>query len=302
MNEPRVIISGASGLIGRALADSFATDGIPVVRLVRRPVRSGDEIEWRPGSAPLDPAVLEGARAVVSLNGASIGRLPWTARRKQELLTSRIEPTRTIARAIRQLGRAAPQFVSASAVGIYGSAPGARLTEQSPTGRTFLAELTAQWEQTALEAGPDARVALLRTAPLLHPAGVLKPMIALTRFGLGGPLGGGRQIWPWISLQDEVAAIRHVIATGLTGPVNLSGPGIASANDIGRALASAMHRPFLLPAPAWALRLGLGRDAADSLLLADAAVRPEALERSGFAFVHRTAAEAIDAAIGDRAR
>lgn len=302
MNEPRVIISGASGLIGRALADSFAADGIPVVRLVRRPARSGDEVEWRPGSAPLDPAVLEGARAVVSLNGASIGRLPWTARRKRELLASRIEPTRTIARAIRQLGGGAPQFVSASAVGIYGSAPGARLTEQSPAGRTFLAELTAQWERTALEAGPDARVALLRTAPLLHPDGVLKPMIALTRFGLGGPLGGGRQIWPWISLQDEVAAIRHVIAAELTGPVNLSGPETASANDIGRALAAALHRPFLLPAPAWALRLGLGRDAADSLLLADAAVHPEALERSGFAFAHRTAAEAIDAAIGERSR
>lgn len=302
MNEQHVIISGASGLIGRALTASLTADGVPVVRLVRRPVRSGDEIEWRPGSAPLDPGVLEGARAIVSLNGASIGRLPWTARRKRELLVSRIDPTRTIAHAIRRLGDDAPQFVSASAVGFYGSAPGERLTERSPAGATFLADLTARWEAAALEAGPEARVALLRTAPLLHPDGVLKPLVALTRFGLGGPLGGGRQIWPWISLEDEVAAIRHVISAGLTGPVNLSGPETASANGIGRAVAAALHRPFLLPAPAWALRLGLGRDAADSLLLADAAVRPEALERSGFVFAHRTAGEAVAAAIGDGSR
>lgn len=298
MSEQPIIISGASGLIGRALVESLRADGIPVVRLVRRTVRTGDEVEWAPGTAPLDPDVLAGARAVVGLNGASIGRLPWTPKRKRELLSSRLDPTRTLAAAIRGLGGEAPQFVSASAVGFYGSAPGEQLTEGSAAGTTFLAELTASWEAAALEAGTDARVALLRTAPLLHPDGVLKPLVALTRFGLGGPLGGGDQAWPWISLQDEVSAIRHIIDRGLTGPVNLTGPEVASANGIGRAVASALHRPFLLPAPRWALRLALGRDAAESLLLADAAVVPAALEESGFVFAHRTAEEAVAAAIG----
>lgn len=292
----RIIISGSSGLIGSALVSSLRADGIPVTRLVRRAATQPDEVAWDP-ARPLDPAVLSGARAVVNLNGASIGKLPWTARYRAALRDSRILPTRTLAAAVRALGRDAPAFLSGSAVGIYGDRPGEHLTEQDAPGHTFLAELSGAWEAAALTAGPDARIALLRTASILHPRGVLKPLLPLTRFGLSGPLGGGDQVWPWISLDDEVRAIRHIIDAGVTGPVNLAGPTPASARAIGRELARQMHRPYVLPAPAWALRRGLGRDAADSLLLADATVVPAVLTGSGFAFHHRTAPEALAAAL-----
>lgn len=292
----RIVISGASGLIGSALAASLRADGIEATTLVRRPPQAEGEIEWAPGEASLDPDALAGAEAVVALGGASVGRLPWTRGYRRRLVESRLDATNTLTTALRALRTDAPAFLSASAVGYYGSAPGEVLTEHSGPGSTFLADLTVRWETAARGAEDHTRVALLRTAPVIHRRGVLRPMITLTKLGVAGPLGPGTQIWPWISLDDEVRGIRHVLEKKLAGPVNLTGPTRASANDIGRALAQRMHRPFWVPAPRWALRLALG-DAADSLLLPDADVRPEALQQSGFRFTHRTAAEAVAAAI-----
>lgn len=293
----RIVISGASGLIGGALTTSLRADGIDVTTLVRRPPRNSSERQWAPGERDLDPEVLAGAEAIVALGGASVGRLPWTPRYREELVDSRLKSTRTITTALRALRDDAPALVSASAVGYYGSAPGEQLTEDSPAGDTFLAELCVQWEAEARRAEDQTRVALLRTAPVIHRQGVLKPMIQLTRFGLAGPLGRGTQIWPWMSLEDEVRGIRHVIDQKITGPVNFTGPTPATANDIGRGLARAMHRPFWLPVPAWALRLALSAAAADSLLLSDADVRPTVLEKSGFRFTHPTAQEAVASAV-----
>ncbi|WP_194765519.1 TIGR01777 family oxidoreductase [Microbacterium sp. UFMG61] len=293
----RIVISGASGLIGTALAASLREDAVDVTTLVRRPPRRAGEVQWAPGERDLDPEVLAGASAIVALGGASVGRLPWTPGYRRELVRSRLTTTRTIATAVRALGSDAPALVSASAVGYYGSAPGATLTEASPAGDTFLAELCVRWEDEAARAGDHARVALLRTAPIIHRRGVLKPLIQLTRFGLAGPIGPGTQMWPWISLDDEVRAIRHIIDRQLVGPVNLTGPTPASANDIGRALARRMRRPFWFPAPTFALRLALSAAAADSLLVSDADVRPAALEASGFTFRHRTAESAVDSAL-----
>lgn len=293
----RVVVAGASGLIGSALVDALRADGIRVSTLVRRPARSDDEVEWLADASPLDPAVLEGADAVVGLNGASIGRFPWTRRYKNTLLWSRITPTRTLARAIRELGPDAPAFVSSSAVGYYGSAPGRTLTEQSPRGDTFLADMCGEWESAALAAGDHSRVALVRTAPVVHVNGVLKPLILMTRFGVSGPIGRGTQMWPWISLDDEVRSIRHVIDSDISGPVNVTGPTPATANDLGFALAVRMNRPFVLRAPAWAIRLALGTDATEGLLTTDARVLPKALEESGFAFTHSTVEQAVDAAV-----
>lgn len=292
----RIVVSGASGLIGRALVSSLRSDGVEVTTLVRRPPQTDDEAQWEPGESPLDPEVLAGAAAVIALGGASVGRLPWTRGYRKELVDSRLQATRTLTTALRALRSDAPALVSASAVGYYGSAPGEILTEDSAAGQTFLADLTVRWEAEARRAEDHTRVALLRTAPVIHRRGVLKPLVQLTRFGVSGPLGGGTQIWPWISLEDEVRAIRHVIDAKIAGPVNLTGPTPASANDIGRALATRMHRPFWLPVPAWALRLALG-DAAESLLLPDADVRPQVLERTGFLFTHPTATEAVEAAL-----
>lgn len=296
MTSTHVVISGASGLIGSALTTALRADGVRVVHLVRRPARTPDEREWLTGNE-LFPDVLQGAAAVVNLNGASIGRLPWNRSYQRTLLRSRVEPTRTLARALNALGTDAPPLLSASAVGLYGDRPGQQLDETAAPGQTFLADLCMLWEREALRASNTTRVVLLRTAPILHPEAVLKPMITLTRLGLGGPLGSGRQIWPWISLDDEVRAIRHLIEADVEGPVNLSGPQAASAGDIGRALAARLRRPYLLPAPAWALRLGLGRAAADSLLLSDAEVVPRALSDSGFVFRHPTAKDAITAGL-----
>lgn len=297
MAPTKIVISGSSGLIGSALTRSLRADGIQVIRLVRHQPRGTDEVFWDPGHRTLDPALLIGADAVVNLNGASIGKLPWTRSYRDVLQKSRLLPTRTLADALRQLGDDAPKLLSASAVGFYGDRPGETLQETSSAGDTFLARLSADWESEALHAGSAAKVALLRTASLLHPEAVLKPLIMLTRFGVSGPLGTGNQLWPWISLEDEIRAIRHIIDHDLIGPVNLSGPVPASAREIGRELAQRLHRPYVLPAPKWALRLGIGRDAADSLLLTDARVKPEALTQSGFEFTHRTAQEAIGAAL-----
>ncbi|MEW1990302.1 MULTISPECIES: TIGR01777 family oxidoreductase [Microbacterium] len=294
--ERRIVISGASGLIGSALTAALRADGIDVSTLVRRAPQAEGEVEWAPGDAALDPDVLAGAEAVVALGGASVGRLPWTRGYRRQLVESRLDATNTLTTALRALRTDAPAFVSASAVGYYGSAPGEVLTEHSGPGSTFLADLTVRWETAARRAEDHTRVALLRTAPVIHRRGVLRPMITLTKLGVAGPLGTGTQIWPWISLEDEVRGIRHVLDEKLAGPVNLAGPTRASANEIGRALAQRMHRPFWLPAPRWALRLALG-DAAESLLLPDADVRPEVLEQSGFRFTHRTAAEAVAAAV-----
>ncbi|CAI9391734.1 TIGR01777 family oxidoreductase [Microbacterium sp. T2.11-28] len=296
-SDGRVVVSGASGLIGRTLVASLRADGVPVTTLVRRPAERPDEVAWDPATRRLDPSVLAGARAVVSLNGASIGRFPWTKRYKHELLWSRIQPTQTIAAAVRALGAGAPHFVSASAVGYYPSAPGAVLTEDAPRGDTFLADLCGEWESAARSAGDEARVALLRTAPIVHPEGVLKPLLLLTRLGVSGPIGSGRQVWPWISLDDEIRAIRHVIDAGLDGPVNLTGPQRATANDLGFALARRMNRPYVLRAPVWAIRTLLGADATEALLTSDMNVVPERLTSSGFTFTHDTVEKAVAAVV-----
>ncbi|QKJ19817.1 TIGR01777 family oxidoreductase [Microbacterium hominis] len=293
----RVVVAGASGLIGGALTESLRADGVRVTVLVRRPAQHPDEVEWLADDTPLDPGVLAGADAVVGLNGASIGRFPWTSSYRNTLLWSRVLPTQALARAVRELGDDAPALVSASAVGYYGTAPGVVLDEAAPRGETLLADICGEWESAALAAGERARIAVLRTAPVVHPRGVLKPLMQLTRFGVSGPLSRGTQAWPWISLEDEVRAIRHVIDSDLEGPVNLTGPERATANDLGFALARRMNRPYLLRVPAWALRLGLGADAADSLLLSDAYVIPTALENSGFLFRHPTVEDAVAAAV-----
>ena len=293
----RVVVAGASGLIGSALVESLRADGVTVTRLVRRPVEAPDEVEWLTDDAPLDPAVLEGADAVVGLNGASIGRFPWTAAYKHTLVWSRIAPTQALARAVRELGTDGPAFISSSAVGYYGSAPRGVVTERSPRGESFLADLCGEWESAAQGAGPHARVSLLRTAPLVHADGVLKPLMLLTKLGVSGPIGRGTQIWPWISLDDEIAGIRHIIDNDIEGPVNLTGPTRARANDLGFALAVRLNRPYLVRAPEWGLRLALGSDATEALLTTDADVRPTVLESTGFAFAHSTVEAAVAAAV-----
>ncbi|CAH0242195.1 TIGR01777 family oxidoreductase [Microbacterium sp. Bi128] len=293
----RVVLSGASGLIGSALTEALRADGVEVTSLVRHEPTGPHEVQWLQDAAPLDPDVLAGADAVVCLNGATIGRFPWTPSYKSTLLWSRITPTRTLATAIRELGDDAPALVNASATGYYGSQPGAVLTEASARGEGFLADICGEWETAARGAGPRARVALLRTAPIVHERGVLKPLLLLTKLGVSGPIGRGTQVWPWITLDDEVRAIRHVIDSDLDGPVNLTGPTRATANDLGFALARRMNRPYALRAPVWGVKLALGSDATEALLTSDADVRPSVLQDDGFTFTRETVEDAVASAV-----
>ena len=273
MADVRVVISGASGLIGTALHDALVARGDAVV-----PLRRG--VDWDPAARRLDPALLAGADAVVNLSGASIGRVPWTTAWRRTLRTSRIDATETIVAAIAALPAADRPRVLANASGI--TRPGG-----------LLASIVREWEDAAARA--PVPTVLLRTGIVVSPSGgAFAPLRALTRAGLGGRLGPGSQHWPWISLRDEVAGILHCLDRGLHGPVHFAGPTPATAAECLRALARRHRRPYWLPAPSWALRLALG-EMADELLLVDAATVPRELLDSGFSFQDETIEAALRA-------
>lgn len=291
----RVVLAGASGLIGTALTDALRARGDEVVRLVRANPGPGDVL-WDPAARRLDAGVVDGATAVVNLSGASIGRLPWTSGYKREILSSRIDATSTLVTAI-TAARVAPEvFVSASASGFYGSRPREELTEESPRGTGFLSDVTAEWERTALRAADVTRVVLARSGIVVATDGVLKPLLVLTRAGISGPLAGGKQLWPWVSLDDEIGGLLHVLDGTVSGPVNLVGPTPGSANDLMRHLAARMKRPFFLPVPGFAVTAVLG-DAARDLLLVDQHPHPKRLLDDGYVFRHTTVEQAVDAAL-----
>lgn len=282
-----VAVTGAGGFIGRPLAAALAAGGHEVRRLVRRSTRAPDEIAWDPAAGALDRAALAGVEAVVHLAGESIAGGRWTASRRARIRDSRVGPTRLLAEALAALEPRPRVFVSASATGIYGDRGDEWLDESSPAGKGFLAEVARAWEGAA---GPAARAGIRvvhpRTGLVLAPhGGALAAMLPVFRLGLGGPLGGGRQWWSWVSLRDAVGAIVHALGhDGVRGPFNVVAPAPVRCAAFARALGAALRRPALLPAPAFALRIVLGSGQADELLLAGQRVRPAALERSGFAF------------------
>lgn len=289
----RVLIAGASGLIGTELSRQLEAAGHTVLRLVRSEPRTSGEIRWDPAGAGLAAGVLDGVDAVINLSGASLARLPWTPAYRREILRSRIRATRALTDAMRQCATPPAVLLNASAIGIYGNRPGETLTEESAPAQDFLAGVVSAWEREALRAPEQTRVVSFRTGLVLERGGALKPLLPIVRFGLGGPLGRGTQHWSWISLHDEAAAIVHLLTSTLSGPVNLVGPTPATANDVIRAVARALHRPFFIPVPEFILTLAL-QDAARQLLLADQQVSSAKLQADGFVFTHRTAAEAVD--------
>lgn len=291
----KVVVGGASGMIGTQLREALVRDGHEVVQLVRRPPAASNEVQWDPATGSLAPEAVSGADAVFNLSGATLSRLPWTASYRRTILQSRVTASATIVGALHALsrrGEAVPALLSASAVGLYGSRPGIELDERAHQGGGFLADVVARWESEAMKATDVSRVVLVRTGLVLGDGGAGTVLRRLARWGVAGPIGGGRQHWPWVSLRDEVAAWRHLLTSTVTGPVNVVGPQPATAGDVVRELARQLHRPYWAPAPAFALRAVL-RDAADDLLLADQRVVPAALQRSGFEFRDATVAEAI---------
>ncbi|GAA4251051.1 TIGR01777 family oxidoreductase [Dactylosporangium darangshiense] len=292
----QILISGASGFLGRHLVRHLREAGHGVTPLVRRPPRPG-EVRWDPTAGVLDASVVAKADAVINLSGAGVGDKRWTAQYKKVLLDSRVDTTHTIARAIAGAATRPRVLLNASAVGYYGDTGDREVDESSPAGEGFLADLCKVWE-AATHPAEDAgtRVALLRTGfPLDREGGLLKPLYLQFRLFAGGRMGSGRQYLPWISVPDWLDAVTFVLERQISGPVNLTGPEPVTNADFSAALARAMHRPNLLPVPGLALRVAAGEFGREAL--ASQRVLPAVLVREGFTFAHRTVDEALQQAV-----
>lgn len=278
-----MLIAGASGLIGTHLRRHLAERGIATRVLVRRPARGQDEVSWDPAAQLLPVSAFEGVSGVLVLSGVGVAEGRWTTRRREQILSSRVGSVGLVARTMAAHGISA-RLVTASAVGYYGEGGEARLTESAPAGDTFLARVCQAWEGAAapaIEAGVS--VAHARTGIVLSPeGGALARLLPLLRLGVAGPLGSGRQWWPWITLEDEVRALAHLLASDITGPVNLTAPEPARNRELTQVLARELGRPAFLPVPGPALRLVLGGFASE--LLASQNVVPQALLANGFEF------------------
>jgi uncharacterized protein (TIGR01777 family) len=286
----RVAIAGSSGLVGGALRRHLLDRGDEVVRLVRGRPQAPDERSWTPAAGDLPLPALDGVDAVVNLAGAGIGDRRWNRHHKWVIESSRVEATRTIAHALAKIATRTDRqvrFVNGSAVGFYGDRGDELLTEQSAPGTDFLAGVVQRWEGATAEASDaGVPVALLRTGLVMAPdGGAFQPLLRLARLGLGGPLGSGRQWWPWITLADEVGAIAHLVdRPDITGPVNGASPAEDRQREIAAELGRQLSRPAVLPAPRIALRVVVG-EFADRILDSQRVV-PSRLTETGFVFEH----------------
>ncbi|MBT0565319.1 TIGR01777 family oxidoreductase [Williamsia sp. CHRR-6] len=294
----RVAIAGSSGLIGTALRASLLRDGHDVVRLVRREPRAPGEVGWSPATFGLGTDALDGVDAVVNLCGVGIGDRPWSGQFRQTLRDSRITPTEALIDAV--VERGVSTVLNASATGIYGYTSGEVVTERSPAGTGFLADLVSDWEQAATAGvstpGCTTRVVLMRTAPVLSSSGgLLGKLRPLFRLGLGGRLGDGQQYLSWITLADHIRAMRHVLdgpATAVSGPVNFAAPHPVTNSEFTRAFAAALGTKARVSVPGRVLRTVAGGLAEEMLLGGQRAV-PEVLTTSGFEFSHPTIDEGL---------
>ena len=291
----KVGITGASGFIGSALTPALRAAGHQVVSFVRRPPTSPDERQWDAKLLAAD--ALGDLDAVVHLSGAGVGDKRWSRSYKTEILDSRVESTRAVARAVAQAG--VPVLLSGSAIGYYGDTGDREVTEQDGPGEGFLADVCVEWERATEPAERSARVVHLRTGIVQAAGGgALGKQLLLFKAGLGAPLGSGRQWVSWISLRDECGAIAHLLTADVAGPVNLVAPAPVTNRDYTKALGRAVHRPTMpLGVPAPALRVALGEFAGE--VLGGQRVRPEALQRSGYAFQDPTIDEALGHALSE---
>jgi uncharacterized protein (TIGR01777 family) len=305
-----ILVTGSSGLIGTALVDRLIGHGHQVTRLVRSPTRAGSlptgviDVTWDPAAGTVDTGAIEAVGPLdgaVHLAGAGVGDARWSPDRKRLILASRVDGTRLLAATLAALPSPPSVLVSSSAVGYYGDRGADILTEGSPAGTGFLAEVCVAWEgATTAAVAAGIRTVQLRTGIVLSAAGgALGKQLPLFRLGLGGRIGSGRQYRSWITLDDQVSAVLHCITDrSLSGPVNATGPDPATDTELAKALGNALHRPSFLAVPASALKIVLGSEMATDMVLSSQRVLPEKLTASGFTFAHDELAEAVRSVLG----
>lgn len=294
----RIAVTGSSGLIGTALLNSLRADGHETVRLVRRPARAGDEVEWEPKRQYVDTKGLVGCEAVVHLAGAGVGDRRWTAAYKKELRDSRVLGTAALADALATLDTPPHTLVVGTAVGYYGDTGDRAVDESSPPGQGFLADLCQEWEEAAIAAEEAGiRTAYARTGLVVsREGGAWGRLFPIFKAGLGGRLGSGRQFWSFIALHDHIAALRHILeCEELSGPVNLTAPEPVTNREVTAAMGRVLRRPTVFAAPSGALRVALGEFAED--VLGSQRVLPKRLLDSGFSFAFPDIDDAIRAAL-----
>ena len=283
-----VLIAGASGLIGRALAPFLQTQGHRVMRLVRRPAQNADEIQWDPATGVLDSALLEGVDAMINLSGENVGAGRWTKKRREAIFRSRVDSTRTLVTAMQRMKRKPAVLVGASAVGFYGDRGAEILAEDSAIGQGFLSDVCLAWETNAEAArAVGVRTPVVRFGVVLSPAGgALAKLMPVFKAGVGGPVGTGDQWMSWISIDDVVGAIYHaMVDETCKGPMNGVAPAPVTNREFTAILGKVLHRPAVVPVPAVALRMVFG-EMADGTLLASTRAVPKRLLAAGYRFRH----------------
>ncbi len=291
----RIAISGSSGLIGTALVGHLKSEGHTVQRLVRRAPVASDEVQWDPQTGYVDLTALEGINAVIHLAGVGVGDKRWSKKYKSEILNSRLMGTTAIAKAVAELK---PQvFISASAIGWYGESGNRAVVESDRVGDDFLAAVCREWESAADLAG-DVRTVKIRTGLVLDPTGgALGKMLPLFRLGFGGKLGSGKQWWSWITLHDQIRAIEFALEHPISGPVNLTSPNPVTNQEFTSALARALHRPAVFPAPAIALKIAMGGFSTE--VLGSKKVMPHILQEAGFTWDYPHITDALNELVQD---
>jgi uncharacterized protein (TIGR01777 family) len=297
----KIVVAGGTGFLGAPLVSLLARDGHDVVVLTRGSHHGGgaktSQLTWTPnGESGAWASAIDGAGAVVNLAGESIAGKRWSAAQKQRIRDSRLEATRSLTTAIREAKNPPPVFISGSAIGYYGPLGDQPVAEDAPAGSDFLAGVCVEWEREAARAADRTRVVCVRTGVVLEKdGGALPEMLPPFKFGVGGPVGSGRQYWAWIHRDDWLGLVRWAIATPpVTGALNATAPNPVTNAEFARALGRAMHRPAFMPAPAFALRLMLG-EMADSLLLTGQRVIPAKATQSGFTFKYAQLDDALRA-------
>ena len=288
----RIVIAGSSGLIGTNLVNQLRADGHEVLRLVRRPAKATSEISWNPAAGKIDTTALAGVEVIINLAGAGVGDDRWTDKYKAEILDSRTQTTALLAKVAAEINPKV--LINASAIGFYGDTADRTVDETSPVGSGFLADVVKQWE-AATKPAEDAgiRVVKIRTGLVVSSkGGAWGRLLPLFKLGLGGRLGNGKQYWSFISLRDEINAIKFVMENDkISGPVNLTAPNPATNSEVTKAMAKVLRRPALFNVPAFALELVLGEFSQE--VLGSARVLPKVLIDNGFVFTDPDIVSAI---------